>query len=78
MLKTSLNILAVSSLESDLGQERENMDHLEYNMKCDLSDVREELEDCQKEATFLRQYKGGYDELEAGTVPILSFLSHIS
>ena len=53
------------SLEEELAEEREKMDTMEYNLQCDISELREELEEVQHEASFLRQYKTGYDELEA-------------
>ena len=39
---------------------------MEHQLKCDIDDLKDDLHESKTEANYLRQYKLGYDDLQAG------------
>ncbi|CAH1784655.1 unnamed protein product [Owenia fusiformis] len=60
----------IDRLEESLRNEKDAAFNMEYNLNCDLDDLKEDLTDTKGEVSFLKQYKQGYDELH------YAFLDH--
>ncbi|GFR91435.1 hypothetical protein ElyMa_002593100, partial [Elysia marginata] len=50
-------------LERDLEETRESARDKQHHMECDISDLRESLEDAKNEINYLTQFKKGYDDM---------------
>ncbi|ELU04076.1 hypothetical protein CAPTEDRAFT_225603 [Capitella teleta] len=55
----------IKGLQSMIMDIKENAAGMENQLRCDILDLQGELQDSKAEANYLRQYKAGYDVLQA-------------
>ena len=53
-------------MNDELSQTREDARNKEHQLDCDITDLKEALEEAKTEINYLSQFKKGYDDLYFG------------
>ena len=61
-----LSAAVFARLEKCLDEDRAAAERTETNLKCDIKDLQEALQEAKDQVAFLQKYKTGYDELQSG------------
>ena len=61
-----LSAAVFTRLEKCLDEDRAAAERTETNLKCDIKDLQEALQEAKDQVAFLQKYKTGYDELQSG------------